>query len=275
MIEESETTAWGRLRAALRPHREAGVIVAFSGGLDSSVLLDAALEELGPARVVAFTAVSPSFASDEHADARRIAAELGAPLHEEETAELEDPGYVANGGDRCFFCKRELFAVVERAKAALGLARVAYGYHRDDDADVRPGLVAARQAGALRPLYDAGLGKRDLRALARSRGRSFAEKPSGACLSSRIPVGMPVTAERLGKVELVEAFLRRRGYRQLRARLDRDDLVRVETDPADIARLSRDLSDPACGGELRRKARALGILEVTVDARGYRRAGEA
>jgi uncharacterized protein len=269
---QTERERWAGLLDVLRPHAESGVIVAFSGGLDSALLLDAAVEALGTARVVAFTAVSPSLSKRDLDDARRIASELGARHHEEETSELEDPGYVANAGDRCFFCKRELFHVIDGVKVRLGAGRVAYGYHRDDDADFRPGLKAALDAGALRPLYDAGLGKADLRALARARGRSFAEKPSGACLSSRIPMGTPVTASRLAAVEAIEEALRARGFRQLRARLERDDRVRLETEPQDVARLAREIAESqdallAVGAEH-------GIRELTVDPRGYRRAGE-
>ena len=260
------------MRAALLPHREAGVVVAFSGGLDSSVLLDAAVEALGAGRVAAFTAVSPSLSARDLADARRIAAEVGAAHHEEETSELSDPGYVANAGERCFFCKRELFSVIGEVKERLGLAAVAYGYHRDDDADFRPGLSAALAAGALRPLYEAGLGKRELRDIARARGRSFAEKPSGACLSSRIPAGTPVTAKRLAAVEAVEEWLRGRGYRQLRARLERDDRMRLETDPSDVARLAREIA--GAPEELLAVARAHGVIELAVDPRGYGRPGE-
>jgi pyridinium-3,5-biscarboxylic acid mononucleotide sulfurtransferase len=272
-VERGESELWERLKETLAPHHGSGVIVAFSGGLDSSLLLDAALEALGRERVVAFTAVSPSLAALERADARRIAAELGARHHEEETSELDDPGYAANAGDRCFFCKRELFSVIDAAKERLGVTKVAYGYHRDDDSDLRPGLKAALAAGALRPLYDARLGKRELRALASARGRSFAEKPSGACLSSRIPTGTPVTAERLAAVEAVEAWLRGRGYAQIRARLERDDRVRLETDPADVERLAREVAErPA---ELAGVTAAHGIRELAVDPRGYRRPGDA
>ncbi len=267
-------TSWERLLATLAPHREEGVIVAFSGGLDSAVLLDAALEAVGREKVVAFTAVSPSLAAAELAEARRIAADLGATLREEPTHELDDPGYVANAGDRCFFCKRELFAVIERTRSRLGLGRVAYGYHRDDDADVRPGLRAALDAGALRPLWEAGLGKADLRGVARERGRSFAEKASGACLSSRLPVGMTVTVERLGKVETVEAWLRAAGYRQFRARLDRDDLVRIEVAPSELARLATAMAAEGERGSLLEAARSAGVARVTLDLAGYHRPGE-
>ncbi|HKC26134.1 MAG TPA: ATP-dependent sacrificial sulfur transferase LarE [Thermoanaerobaculia bacterium] len=280
-----ESSSWERLRAALLPHRETGVVVAFSGGLDSSVLLDAAVEALGARRVAAFTAVSPSLSARDLADARRIASEIGTAHHEEETSELSDPGYVANAGDRCFFCKRELFSVIGDVKERLGLTMnrgsssaapappaVAYGYHRDDDADFRPGLKAALAAGAIRPLYEAGLGKRELREIARARGRSFAEKPSGACLSSRIPAGTPVNARRLAAVEAVEEWLRDRGYRQLRARLERDDRMRLETDPSDVVRLAREIA--AAPEELLAVARAHGVLELAVDPRGYGRPGE-
>ncbi|MBL8114763.1 MAG: TIGR00268 family protein, partial [Acidobacteria bacterium] len=149
------------------------------------------------------------------------------------------------------------------------------GYHVDDDADVRPGLKAALEAGVVRPLYAAGLGKADLRRLAKARGRSFADKPSQACLSSRLPMGMPVTRERLSKVEIVEGWLKDRGYLQLRARLDKDDLVRLEVAPAELPRLAADLADDGFREALLAEARAAGVLRVTLDLVGYHRAGEA
>ncbi|HEV8266897.1 MAG TPA: ATP-dependent sacrificial sulfur transferase LarE [Thermoanaerobaculia bacterium] len=264
--------SWGRLVSLLA--RENGLAVAFSGGLDSAVLLDAAIEALGADRVVAFTAVSPSLAAFELETARSVARELGAKTLEVPTDELADPGYVANAGDRCYYCKRELFAEVKKAGESLGLSAIAYGYHKDDDADVRPGLKAALEAGVLRPLYEAGLGKKDLREIARARGRSFAEKPSGACLSSRLPVGMTVTEERLGKVEAIEAFLRQRGFVTFRARLDRDDLVRVEVAPSEIARLASEMAIDEQRALLLETARREGISRVALDLVGYHRAGE-
>lgn len=258
----------------LSPLAAEGVLVAFSGGLDSAVLLDAAVAAIGEERARAFTAVSPSLPAAELEDARRIALELGATLHEERTEELADPAYVANAGKRCYFCKRELFSVMEGARTRLGLSRIVYGYHRDDDADVRPGLAAALEAGALRPLWEVGLGKADLRAIARFRGRSFAEKGSMACLSSRIPIGTAVTKERLQKVERIEAWMRERGYRQFRARLDRDDRVRLETSSAEVERLAAEVSEPLLRAGLLAVAASVGVSDVTVDPRGYRRPGE-
>lgn len=267
--------AWTRLLDALAPHRDTGLVVAFSGGLDSAILLDAALEALGRERVTAFTAVSPSLSQRELAEARRVAEELGVPLETAETFELDDPGYVANAGNRCYFCKKELFSAIERLRVARGYPAIGYGYHVDDDADVRPGLKAALEAGVVRPLYAAGLGKADLRRLAKARGRSFADKPSQACLSSRLPMGMPVTRERLSKVEIVEGWLKDRGYLQLRARLDKDDLVRLEVAPAELPRLAADLADDTLREALLAEARAAGVTRVTLDLVGYHRAGEA
>lgn len=249
--------------------------MAFSGGLDSAVLLDAALAALPKERVLAFTAVSPSLAALEREEARRIVQELGARQVERETRELDRAAYVANAGDRCYHCKAELFDVIRGAAAELGLDRVAYGYHRDDDADERPGLRAALEAGAVRPLWDAGLRKADLRAIAVLRGRSFATKASSACLASRIPVGTPVTAERLGKVERIEAFLRGRGYRQVRARLDREDLVRIEAAPEELPRLLGEMAALPSRAALLHAARACGVARVSVDVAGYARPGDS
>ncbi|MEO6324447.1 MAG: hypothetical protein ABIT01_11675, partial [Thermoanaerobaculia bacterium] len=136
----SPSPAWERLVAEFPNVPGETIVVAFSGGLDSSVLLDAAVAALGRDRVLAFTAVSPSLSSADLDDVRRIAGELAVHLHEEPTHELDDPGYVSNQGDRCYFCKRELFSVIGRVKETLGIGRVAYGYHLGDDADFRPGL---------------------------------------------------------------------------------------------------------------------------------------
>ena len=275
MSPSTPSPAWDRLVSEFTKRPDESLVVAFSGGLDSSVLLDAAVAALGRDRVVAFTAVSPSLSLADLEDVRRIAAELNVKLHEEPTFELDDPQYVANQGDRCYFCKRELFSVIGRVKETMGITRVAYGYHRDDDADFRPGLKAALEAGALRPLYEAGLGKNDLRELARFRGRSFSEKASGACLSSRIAPGLPVTVARLGKVETIESWLRNRGYVQFRARLDRENLVRIETSPVEIGRLDGELADEGVRAELLALARSVDLERVALDLTGYRRAGEA
>jgi len=191
--------------------------VAFSGGVDSSVLLHAARAVLGDG-ALGVIADSPSLPRRELEQAREVARWIGARLVVVPTDEGDDPDYVANLGDRCYFCKRTLFGALERVSAAEGIEHLAFGEIADDRFDDRPGVRAAREAGALAPLLTAGFTKRDVRRYAREAGLPVADKPSGACLASRIPVGTPVTPERLARVELAEERLRALGLRQLRVR---------------------------------------------------------
>lgn len=234
---EAELTAGaGRLLDECR--RLGSVAVAFSGGVDSALVLAAALRALPPSRVLATIAVSPSLAAGELADARRTAAELGAELAEVGVNELADPGYRANSGDRCYFCKRTVLSEISALAAERGLAAVATGTHADDHLSPhRPGLAAARQLAVVEPLAVAGFGKPMVRALAAAWGLRVAEKPAAPCLASRISVGVPVTAARLHTVERAEeavrAVLDSRGVavHDLRVRLLADGF-RLELDPA-------------------------------------------
>jgi pyridinium-3,5-biscarboxylic acid mononucleotide sulfurtransferase len=185
------------------------VVVAFSGGVDSAVVLAAAVRALGPRRAIAAIADSPSLARSELELARRTAGELGAELAVLGTDELAVPGYQANAGDRCYFCKQTVLSSVGELAAARGFAHVATGTHLDDRAAPhRPGLRAARELSVVEPLADAGLTKAAVRAVAREWGLSTSEKPSMPCLASRIEVGIPVSRERLGLVERAEAAVR-------------------------------------------------------------------
>jgi len=185
------------------------LLVAFSGGADSAFLLAAAVRALGPSRVAAATALSASLPAAELAGARAFAASLGARLLTPTTDELSRDGYVANGGDRCFFCKAELLDVLVPLAASLGLAHVATGTNADDAlAGFRPGIRAAAERGARTPLLDAGLSKAQVRAASRAWGLVTWDKPAAACLSSRVAFGVPVSRERLVRVELAEAALR-------------------------------------------------------------------
>ncbi|MEO1696944.1 MAG: ATP-dependent sacrificial sulfur transferase LarE [Planctomycetota bacterium] len=207
--------------ARLRAHvAELGrVAVAFSGGVDSSVLLHVCREVLGPADGVAVIADSPSLPRAELVDARRIAASVDARLVEVRTAEGDDPAYRANVGDRCYFCKAALFRAMETFARDEGFRNLAFGEIVDDWSDERPGARAAKEFGVVAPLSAAGMSKDDVRRYAAEAGLEVASKPASACLASRIPVGTEVTPERLRTVEEAEAGLRAAlGFGVLRVR---------------------------------------------------------
>lgn len=234
------------LRAAFAGVRRLGV--AFSGGVDSSVLLAAAARTLGADRVVAVLGVSPSLAADERAAAHDVARFVGVPLVEVETYEGDRPEYRANGVDRCFHCKDELFARIgDDVAAAHRLDAVAYGENADDTRRPdRPGSRAATNHRVLRPLSDAGLDKAAVRELARAWSLPSADKPAAPCLASRIPHHSEVTPEKLAQVETAEAALRGLGFADLRVR-HHGDIARIELPAADLVR--------AAGDPLRRQVR--------------------
>jgi len=211
--------------------------VAFSGGVDSSVLLALAARVLGPSNVVAILGVSPSLAADERVTAHAVAEQIGVRLLEVLTLEGERPEYRANGPDRCLHCKDELFTRIDASVVAEhGLDAVAYGENADDvRRDDRPGSVAAAAHGVLTPLATAGLTKADVREIARCFGLPCADKPAAPCLASRIPHFSPVIPRKLGEVERAEAALRRLGFPDLRVR-HHGDVARIELPLADLAR---------------------------------------
>ena len=199
------------------------VLVAYSGGVDSAFLAKVACDVLGE-RAVAVTAISPSFPSYERADAERLAREIGIRHLTLETAELENPDYRANRGDRCYFCKSELYTRLKPLALKLELRCVVNGTNLDDLGDLRPGLRAAEKAGVRSPLVEAGFSKAEVREGCRRLGLSVAEKPSLACLSSRFPVGVEVTPERLARIDRIESGLRELGFRQFRVRFQNNSL---------------------------------------------------
>lgn len=241
-----------------------GLVVAFSGGVDSSLLLAAAVDALGE-RALAVTGDSPSVPRRELELAGETARELGARHLVVPTCELEDSRYAANPPDRCFHCKRHLFDVLWRVAEEQGLKNVAEGSNADDAADYRPGARAVVEAGVLSPLKELGFGKEAVRALARWRGLSVWQKPAAACLSSRVPYGSAITAERLRRIERAEEFLLGLGFSRVRVR-DHDGVARIETEPGQIVRLLAD----GLRARVSTRLRELGFRHVTVDLDGYR-----
>jgi uncharacterized protein len=240
------------------------VLVAFSGGVDSALLLAVARAELGD-RAVAVTAVSPSLPAAELDEARLLASRLGAKLVEVPTEEVRDPRYRANGPDRCYFCKDALFRAMSRLGADRGGATLCYGAIADDAGDHRPGMDAAREHGARAPLLEAGLDKAEVRALARQMGLPVWDKPARACLASRIPHGTEVTAERLARVERAEEALRAAGLRQYRVR-DHGEVARLELDAEGMEMLA----DATRRARIAAAVREAGFRFVALDLEGYR-----
>ena len=211
------------------------VLVAYSGGVDSTLLLKLAMDELGD-RAAGALASSPAYPESEQKEARALAASLGARLVEVSTDEVELDAYARNNPDRCFHCKEELFDKLEPVRQGLGLDHLAYGASADDAGDHRPGHGSAIRRGVRFPLLEAGMGKPEIRAAARELGLPNWNKPSFACLSSRIPHGTPVTVEALRRIEAAEAGLKALGFAQVRVR-HHGDVARIEVDGADIDRL--------------------------------------
>lgn len=252
--------------AALREALQAapGAVVAFSGGVDSTALLHACVAALG-GRVVAVTADSPSLPRAELAAAMQLARQLGVRHELLPTDELARDGYRANAGDRCYHCKRELFLTVAARRAAFAPDDwvVVYGLIVDDLGDHRPGQRAAAEHGVLGPLATAGFTKADVRRYCREAGLPNADKPSLACLASRVPFGMPIDAALLGRIEAAEDRVRALGFRQFRVR-HHGDVARLEFAHDELSR-AFDLRE-ALGRELRQ----LGYPFVALDVFGYR-----
>jgi len=229
-----------------------GVAVAFSGGVDSSVLLHAAHAALGE-RAVGIVADSPSLPRRELAEARELAARLGARLEMLPTEEMSSEEYRANTGDRCYFCKQELFGKMEEWARAHGFPTLAFGEIADDLVDDRPGVRAANELGVVAPLRDAGFTKDDVRRYAREHDLPVADKPSSACLASRIPVGTPVTVEGLARVEEAEEMVRDLGFRVLRVRhhgrVARLEVGQDEGERAEAMRVELSAALRRCGFE--------------------------
>jgi pyridinium-3,5-biscarboxylic acid mononucleotide sulfurtransferase len=240
------------------------VLVAYSGGTDSAYLAWVAHQARG-SNMLAIIADSPSLARTQLDDAVAFAREQGIPLEVVATAELDRPEYVRNDSQRCFFCKDELFTLMEDLRGARGFDAIAYGVNMNDQGDFRPGQKAAANHHVVAPLLDAGLSKDEIRALAQKAGLRVWNKPASACLSSRIEYGRPVTREALAVVEQGEDAVRALGFQQFRVR-HHGDIVRIEIAREELARAL----DPAMAVQFTAIFKSLGFKFVTLDLEGFR-----
>src|ERR1700730_9701436 len=233
-ILDAETQAkYEHLQAILRDMES--VLIAYSGGVDSALLLKVAHDVLGE-RAFGAIASSPAYADEETAEAIAVAQQMQLPLLTLETHELEDERYVVNTINRCYFCKTELFSQLEPLAKQHNLRHIAYGVNKDDDGDYRPGQRAAHEFAVRGPLKEAGMGKHEIRAVARMLGVPVWDKPALACFSSRMPYGHKVDVASLQMVYKAEKLLRQLGFRQLRVR-HHDTIARIEVERSEIARL--------------------------------------
>jgi uncharacterized protein len=255
-LEQKRDRVVARLRAL---H---SALVAYSGGVDSALLLALAVEAVGD-RAVAFTALSPAVPADELEGARAVARQIGARHIEKRSSELEDPRYAANPVNRCYFCKTELYSLAMAEAAALHLAAVVCGTNADELTDYRPGLQAASEHQIVQPLAEAGLTKAEIRALSREMGLPTWDKPQQPCLSSRIPYGTEVTPERLAQLARSEIALRGLGLREFRVRYH-GEIARIEVAEAEFEQLAR------LRGQAVAALKAAGFKFVTIDLEPFR-----
>ena len=240
------------------------LIVALSGGIDSAYLAWAAHQSLGE-RALSVTAISASYSAFDREQVETFLQTTGARHEFIESHELDNPEYRVNDSNRCYYCKDELFSLLDSLATERGIAAVAYGVNADDTFDFRPGQRAAAEHRVLAPLLDAQLHKPDIRFLAQRAGLPMWDRPASACLASRLPYGTQVTEERLELVERGEAALRKLGFRQFRVRLH-DNLGRVEVAPEELPRALT----PEMRGAISTALKAAGFTYVTLDLEGYR-----
>jgi len=261
--EEELQRKYSALQARLR---ELGsVLVAFSGGVDSSFLLATAVDVLGD-QAAAATSCSETYPEEELRQSQELIRQLGAKQLVLRTAEIEIPNFASNPVDRCYYCKKELLQALRKLADEHGLAHVIYGANADDMGDHRPGHRAAAELGVRAPLMEVGLTKAEIRELSRRRGLPTWGKPSMACLASRFPYGEDITIEKLKMVAEAERFLRSLGLRQLRVRHHDDRLARIEVEPADVPRLA----SPELSRRIVERLKQLGYLYVSLDLEGFR-----
>lgn len=239
------------------------VVIAFSGGVDSTFLLKIAIDTLGRENVLAVTADSETYPFEELQEAKRLAKFLGAKHVVIETSELNIPGYSENTSNRCYFCKKNLFENIIPIMEEHGYKNAAYGLIADDLGEHRPGTRAARELSIRSPLQEAGLYKDEIRTISQEMGLPTWDKPSFACLSSRIAYGEQVTIEKLRRIEKSEKTIRQLGIRQVRVRTH-GNIARIETDPEDMAILIENHK------EVSQVLQEFGYSFVTMDLTGYR-----
>jgi pyridinium-3,5-biscarboxylic acid mononucleotide sulfurtransferase len=266
IVQNSVNQKYERLKAILSDYRR--VVIAFSGGLDSSFLLYAAVEALGKNNVLAAIGVSPSLARSEYEDALTFAAGLGLPpnqIMQIKTEELDDPRYTENSSERCFFCKLDLFERLNELAEKSHREVVCDGANASDIGDHRPGMVAAREKKVKSPLLEAELTKDEIRELAKQFGLRIWDKPAAACLASRIPYGSPVTREKLQQIEQAESYLRSLGFRQLRVR-HHGEVARIELPAEDVTTI---LSN-GLGDKIVERFREFGFFFTAIDLGGFK-----
>ncbi len=241
------------------------VVVAYSAGVDSALLLKLAVDTLGPDCVLAATGRSPSVPHAELESAASLAAEIGAPHFFVDTDEFDNPNYTSNPQERCYFCKTELYTRLQALAAERGFRCLLSGTNADDLGDYRPGIQAAGEQQVIAPLADAGITKQEIRTLAAEVGLEIHDKPASPCLSSRIPYGQEVTPEKLRRIDEAETRLRQLGFRECRVR-HHEQLARIEVPPSELERFA----DPTLRTQIDHHFRSLGFHYVTLDLRGFR-----